>query len=268
MIAAADGAAIVSLPDNRAVSVYDTRNRLLGWSTNYESFNGWCPQGESLLYATSTTARNRDRTVTSIPWLLDLGQLERSQIAASFKDAYPFTLGGREGQGRFLWSPDCTRLLYMTLRWGLQQEQISVWSSSADGTQPVRIATFPRHMEFPLRELHWSPDSVHFLIVISTRQGVELWLGNADGSSMEFLVDGRSMSVGWSPDGSIGWASVERRELSHQLHIFRPGGGLPHSAWYLASSTSELHPRWSPEGDQLAYITTSAAGDAELFVSN
>ena len=122
---------------------------------------------------------------------------------------------------------------------------------------PLSNAQFTRLTDFKGAETNpaVSPDG-KFVAFISDRSGAfDIWLIQADGSSLANLTQGRIgdaraplRAVGFSGDGSEVWSAGTE---SRRLMLWPLMGGAPHD--FLAEHAAEV--TWSPDGTRLVYHT-------------
>ncbi len=167
------------------------------------------------------------------------------------------------------WSPDCTRIAYL-------DEEQALWTVRLDGTDAAKL-TAGGHAGEEDDSPAWSPDGkkiafsrfanrlahddpIHHLFVI-----------NADGTGERQLTEGdvRDLSPAWSPDGERIVFSRHNLETDPQLSTYDTrdeylvvidADGSNELA-LTRGGTAEDEPRWSPDGELIAY-----SSDSDLWV--
>jgi len=146
---------------------------------------------------------------------------------------------------------------------GKQQELVAV----RPGAEPVVVAAAPRIVDYAV-----SPDGMQVAVVVADAEGWGgLVLAPADGGSARSLVQSPEMTIGgvaWSPDGSAMVVVRRDRLPSGELGVprtwlLRIGGEF--AGEIDTGGSPSLNPAWSPDGQQLAYISPS---DARVVVTN
>ena len=136
------------------------------------------------------------------------------------------------------WSPDSTRLAYMTI--DHQNDDQRLWVVDVDGTNTREVGS-TAHAPFRSGWVYnWSPDGSR----IAYRTGFELWVADADGTNRTQLA-GDAVDPVWSPDSTkIAYRTDDRlwvvdADGTNQQQLAGPG-------W---------SPRWSPDGTRIAYTS-------------
>jgi Tol biopolymer transport system component len=118
----------------------------------------------------------------------------------------------------------------------------------------------------------WSPDGRQLVFTGYVGGLSDLYLVNADGSNLRRLTNDRYADLHpvWSPDGkTIAFATDRGPETNFEtLHV----GNMRIATYDLASGRIDLlpgmdlgknvSPQWSPDGEQIAFISDRAGGDA------
>ena len=206
-------------------------------------------------------------------------------------------------------SPDGKWVAYVVSRAvkDTDKNDTDIWMASWDGTQEIQVTSSPDGESQP----RWSPDN-KYLAFVSSRQGAkdgQLWLLNRAGGEAVKVSDvkGGVSAYAWSPDSSRVVFVVDepdptdpkdddketdkkktpppivinryhwkedvqgylRGERSH-LYLFDVAS---HKAQALTSGAfNEALPSWSPDGKELAFISSRGPGDpdrttnAELWI--
>ncbi len=163
-----------------------------------------------------------------------------------------------------IWSPDGSKVAFVVCpeRPILPAELYVV---NADGTGLTNVSNHPAHdvvkcqTDAPFGGFDWSPDGTR-LVFHSSRDPRGLYVVNADGSGLAFLVDGVLPS--WSPTGEmiafIGQTDEANWEMD--LEVIRPDGSgrillarIPCFLSFLGAACQPTPVRWSPDGTLLVF---------------
>ena len=176
------------------------------------------------------------------------------------------------------WSPDGSSLVYSM--------QGSLWRQDIDSNIAEQLTAGPGYDYQP----DWSPDGTHIAFVRYQNDAIELHtLDLATGTATALTAEGAvNLEPRWSPDGSR-LAFVSTRDAG-RFHVFT--GEVVEDVlsatrlteerksdvtrYYYSAYDHELSPTWSPDGNQLLYISNpeipygtgaiwrrSIAGDSE-----
>lgn len=156
------------------------------------------------------------------------------------------------------WSPDGSRLAFYGSCDPPGSEggaNYDVFVMDADGGGRVNLTTSPEDVESGASQLnpHWSPDGTQ--ITFDGDDG--LYIVSADGSGLHKVADG-GLST-WSPDGtSVAFVG------DGGIYTADPDGSDPTQV--TSEPGFEDLPAWSPAGDLIAFIASSAGGGHQLEV--
>lgn len=165
------------------------------------------------------------------------------------------------------WSPDGDRIVFSNDRYGAQD----IWVVSVPDGQPRRLTDDARYETYPT----WTPDGQSILYVRMDERWVDHDVMEipAEGGTARLVVADRDffdyragLSFGTplpSPDGE----RVLFRSLRNGWHNFwmvpREGGNATPVA---AAEAEQSHARWSPDGQQIAYVENHN-GTSELRIA-
>ena len=129
-----------------------------------------------------------------------------------------------------------------------------IWVMTADGSNQVNL-TNDEASGHPA----WSPDGTR-IAFIGRRAEAGIFVVNADGSGLSFLVEGGEPT--WSPDGSR-IAFTTRRDGNDEIYVMNADGSNPVNL--TNHEATDIEPAWSPDGNRIAF-TTWRDGDAEIYL--
>ena len=186
----------------------------------------------------------------------------------------PVRIGGNvstRGAGR--WSSDGTKVAYAKCP-GLPDRNSELRVASVDGSEDTNVSNHPDpdvwicYTESPPGGFDWSPDGER-LVFYSFREPAGLYVVNADGSDLTYLVDG--VEPAWSPDGEL-IAFIGRRDEEAwrmDLEVIRPDGSGRRLLAKIPCVWSALEPQcfffqpaeWSPDRSLLTFVGTANKPD-------
>jgi Tol biopolymer transport system component len=126
-----------------------------------------------------------------------------------------------------------------------------IYSMRSDGLDVRRLTSNPGDDVQP----RWSPDGTQ-IVFSSLRDGLaarEIFVMNSDGSNIRRLTSlGRATGLpDWSPDGARITFHAARGDGNFDIHVMDSDGT---DLSRLTTTGSNLQPRWSPDGQQIAFI--------------
>ena len=114
----------------------------------------------------------------------------------------------------------------------------------------------------------WSPDSSRLTLVADERLvGITLAGGVPAATVLATAVDDRPVSVHWSPD-SQSLVFICAADLTALCSVRADGSAGPQIVFDGSMIQPLREPRWSPDGDQIAFLAQDNTGVAQLFRIN
>lgn len=161
-----------------------------------------------------------------------------------------------------VWSADRSRIAFAGLRFG----NWDIYSLGADGTDLRRHTTDPARDDYP----KWTADG---RIVFQrgpfdcpAADPCQAWVVGADpGSATRLPIDGNVLTPEPAPRGSrLAYAS--NREGAWSIYVSKLDGGASRRVTDPATAAfGDFNPRWSPNGNDLAFLRDAGGVDNDLF---
>jgi len=158
------------------------------------------------------------------------------------------------------WSPDGTRIVFVSSRTGRQQ----IFTMNADGTNQTNVSNNPT---FDDARPAWSPDGTRIsfirrLLSAPQPQG-NIWTMNADGTGQVAITSGTFVDRGstWSPDGTM-IAFDSNRDGNREIYKVPSVGG---PVTRLTNDPAEDNePAWAPDNSGIAF-TSLRSGSSRIW---
>jgi Tol biopolymer transport system component len=126
--------------------------------------------------------------------------------------------------------------------------------------------------------MSWAPDGGALVFTASGRGGIEMYRVDSDGGNLTNLsaaIGARpeyTFGAQWSPSGDL----IAFHSLVGEAHIavMNPDGSGERemarwqSNWEILEVPGWQPPRWSPDGERIAFVSTSPFGDHDIYVIN
>ena len=161
-----------------------------------------------------------------------------------------FTLGPGEASNAPQWSPDGSRIVFVSSLGGSPD----IWSISPQGGFPSRVTLGLGTTDYAASHMpQWSPHGRH-ISYISNKTGtneVWLWHGSGDPESQLTNLGAHIQSVCWAPDGKSLVLSGNRYGGYDIYRVDLPSGDATRLT---QDPLYEVNPVFTPDGKQIIYI--------------
>ncbi|MCC7451276.1 MAG: PD40 domain-containing protein [Anaerolineae bacterium] len=233
----------------------------------------WSPDGQYIVYtsmggggsqihvtSTGTTFASPQGSNYNPVWSPDSQRLAFVSNRNGQFNIYAITADGTEIQlthntsgaaiGALAWSPDGKHIAF--------QVGDAVYVMDQDGQNSHRI------LDKQAGSLAWSPDGRQILLEVRVNNTLELYVMNADGSSLRNLTNNTAddFSASWSPDGNH-ILFVSKRDGNLEIYVMDTDGSNPRNLTH--NDEIDVTPDWSPDGTYIAF-TSRRGGSNEIYV--
>ena len=182
---------------------------------------------------------------TRIAYVVKQGGRHELRIADADGQGAQVALASREPIISPAWSPDGTRLAYVSFE---SKKPVVYVHSLTTGRRHV-VANFKGSNSAPA----WSPDGKELAVTLSREGGSQIYLINADGSNARRITSSAAIDTEpyFSRDGQFIYFTSDRGG-SPQIYRMPAGGGDATRITF--DGTYNVSPRVSPDGKTMAYV--------------
>lgn len=182
---------------------------------------------------------------TRIAYVVKTGKRFELQVADADGFGAQTILGSNEPIISPTWSPDGTRLAYVSF----ERKKPIIFIQSLVNSQRLVLAQFKGNNSSPA----WSPDGKQLAIVLTKDGSSQIYLINADGSGVKRLSysSGIDTEPCFSPDGAYILFTSDRGG-SPQVYRMAVNGNAPQRQTF--EGNYNVSPHFSPDGNSFAFI--------------
>lgn len=183
---------------------------------------------------------------TRIAFVVKRGDLWELQVADADGHNAQTALRSREAIISPTWSPDGSRLAYVSFETG----KPVVYVHHVATGQRTPVANFKGNNSAPA----WSPDGSKLAVVLSRDGSSQIYIINADGSGLRRLTQTATINTEpqFTPDGRYIVFSSDRGGSAQIYRMSVDGGDVTRLTF---NGSHNVSPRVSPDGTALAYVT-------------
>ena len=225
-----------------------------------DSFIGqadWSPDGSRIVYTSRRYDYDLDRQYSSL-WTVRPDGSDRRQLTDGD--------GGKWADYSPNWSPDGTKIAFSRLVNTPNSSDEFIVTINSDGQNETVLNYRSDHQSFPV----WSPDGTQIAYLQVRYENPEVieavYVADADGGNPQRVIDRVHWREGlsWSPDGKC-IAYVEGTEGDASIYVANIKWNIVERVTFLEGEA--LWPRWSPDGQVLAFHHFDADGRARVYVT-
>lgn len=166
------------------------------------------------------------------------------------------------------WSPDGTKIAFMSVRNGNPNNAGDIYVMDADGSNQIRLTDGTSDNQQPA----WSPDGSKIIFTTNRDGYYTLYTMNADGSDPQPAMEHNSSAINaadarYSPDGSkIAFIYYFGDDRIPQIAVMDADGS--NQELLTTDFTIDENPRWSPDGNEILFVRGVSGVGPQLYVMN
>jgi Tol biopolymer transport system component len=158
------------------------------------------------------------------------------------------------------WSPDGTKIAFMSYRHGTFESTYSLYTMNARGTAVEPLISNPQDDHDPA----WSPDGTKIAFARYRDGNDEIYTINPNGTGLDRLTNDpkpEDDAPAWSPDGKkIAFSS--NRDGNYEIYTINPNGTQMERI--TNDPKGDFSPDWSPDGGKIAF-SSNRNGNPEIY---
>lgn len=238
---AANGTKKLNSTEILVYSVKDEKTTELTSNSSFDGDPGWSPDGRTIVFSS-----DRDGNYEIYSMLSD-GSNVRRLTNNPGHDSFP------------KFSPDGTQIVFNS---NIERETTDIYIMNTDGSHTVRLTDSKGN---ELTRNGWSPDGTKLAYNSDIDGNDEIYLMDVDPFKPTLLIEDENAEVqtpSYSPGGRQIVYTAQFADKHSEIRIFDKDSG--HSKVVASTSSPQNYPRWSPDGQWIAFHQ-EVAGKWDVF---
>jgi TolB protein len=225
----------------------------------------WSPDGTKILFARQSATQRGDVTaggdwVGGDVYVMNADGSRQTRLTRH--PVHPNPAHYPSGSPRPKWSPDGTKIAFISDREGKADHAAYVMNADGSGVARLTVGNGPPG------SLAWSPDGKKIAFVMA----FSIHVMNADGSGEADLtkttMENGVYSPVWSPDGKkIMYAASDLGNLKTDIYVM-DADGTGQTNLTNSPDIGDLTGRWSSDGKKIVFALETSIGNTNIYVMN